>query len=96
MIIVDDLVTYPNCKLPYKTWGHMMTDDLTPAGLNELHTMASMIGLKRSWFQDHPTMPHYDLTPSKRTLAKKAGALEMDGKEMFSRCFRGERRPIFP
>lgn len=51
-------------------WCHMITDK----DLEELHQMAEKIGLKRGWFQPHPRHPHYDLRPSKRTLALLAGA----------------------
>jgi hypothetical protein len=52
--------------------GHMLGSDL-----DELHRMASAIGLRRSWFQDK-TFAHYDLTASKRRLAIAAGAIEID------------------
>lgn len=42
----------------------------------ELHVFAEKIGLKKSWFQRNRTVNHYDLTPSKRVLAIRAGALE--------------------
>lgn len=50
----------------------MFADDL-----DELHDMALKIGLKRSYFQNHKYLPHYDLTPSKRVLALQHGATEM-------------------
>lgn len=43
--------------------GHMIADSL-----NELHTFAKSIGLKREWFQDK-RIPHYDLT-TKRMISK--------------------------
>lgn len=44
----------------------------------ELHAMADAIGLKRSWFQDAASAPHYDLTPSRRAEAVRRGAREVD------------------
>lgn len=41
----------------------------------ELHEMALLIGMKPEWFQNKST-PHYDLTPSRRKLAVKHGAIE--------------------
>ncbi len=58
-------------------WCHMWSDDL-----EALHRVAAAIGLKRAWFQDHRT-PHYDLTPAKRALALKAGAVEKDLMQYF-------------
>lgn len=52
-------------------WCHMWAD--TP---EELHRMAHRIGMKREWFQEHPKLPHYDLTPSRRRLALALGAQE--------------------
>ncbi len=54
---------------------HMFADTL-----DELHAMADKIGLKRSWFQDKRT-PHYDLSKSKRALAVKHGAIEINLKD---------------
>lgn len=63
-------------------WCHMMVD----GDINELHEMASIIGLKRSWFQDHATHPHYDLTYGKRWQAIKHGAIAVSSVEMVKRC----------
>lgn len=52
---------------------HMWADTLA-----ELHEMAGRIGLKRSWFQDKPTLQHYDLTVGKRKAAIAAGVIELD------------------
>jgi hypothetical protein len=51
---------------------HMFADTL-----DELHLMAERIGLKRAWFQG-AKVPHYDICKSKRVLAIKEGALEID------------------
>jgi hypothetical protein len=53
--------------------GHMQAD--TP---EELHAMATRLGLKRSWFQFKPERPwydHYDLTAGKRQQAIRLGAI---------------------
>ena len=42
-------------------WSHMMADTL-----DELNTMADLIGLSRKWLQDNHNPPHYDITPPKR------------------------------
>jgi hypothetical protein len=44
----------------------------------ELHRIAKVVGMKRGWFQDKVRFPHYDLVPSRRVKAIKAGAVEMD------------------
>lgn len=53
-------------------WCHMIADTE-----DELHEMARRLGLRREWFQADPTgrgHAHYDLVPSKRTLAIRFGA----------------------
>lgn len=51
---------------------HMLADSVV-----ELHEMAERIGLKREWFQPR-SRPHYDLSKTRRTLAVRAGAIEVD------------------
>ncbi len=82
MIYVDPIVQYPACKLRSKQWGHMATD----GDLEELHAMAARLGLQRSWFQA-TSLPHYDITPSKRALALRLGAVSVGSVELARRCF---------
>lgn len=42
-------------------WCHM-----TATTVDELHAFAKQIGMLRSWFQDKPGRPHYDLKFDKR------------------------------
>ncbi len=80
-VYVDRLLVYPIpaggqarrvATRNHGQWCHMWADDE-----DELHAMAKRIGLRRSWFQNHPRLQHYDLTASRRMLAVRAGALEM-------------------
>ncbi|MEQ1934665.1 MAG: DUF4031 domain-containing protein [Fimbriimonadaceae bacterium] len=84
MIYVDEIVDYADL-MPSKRalfartgskWCHMRADTL-----DELHAMAEAIGMKRSWFQDKPGFPHYDLVPKRRALAVKRGAKEISARE---------------
>ena len=54
---------------------HLLADSL-----DELHTMADTVGLKRKWFQTNP-IPHYDLCKSYRIKAISFGAKEIGRKE---------------
>jgi len=63
-----------------RQWCHLFIDN--PAELEQLHQLAARIGLKRAWFQDHGSMPHYDLVPSKRAAAVRAGAVEVDRRHV--------------
>lgn len=60
-----------------KRWCHMFADTL-----DELHEMAAAVGMKRAWFQNHPSLPHYDLVPSRRQRAVALGAQEVTRREM--------------
>jgi hypothetical protein len=44
--------------------------------------MAAAIGMKRSWFQSHTRLPHYDLVESRREAAVQLGAIEHTRQEM--------------
>jgi len=56
---------------------HLFTD----GGLEELHLFALEIGMKKSWFQTHNKIFHYDLSPSRRKLAVENGAKEVTQRE---------------
>ncbi|TXT23849.1 MAG: hypothetical protein FD131_5128 [Rhodocyclaceae bacterium] len=51
---------------------HMLGDSES-----ELHTMADQIGVKRRWYQGD----HYDICLAKRSLALKAGAIEITARQ---------------
>ncbi|WP_299938633.1 DUF4031 domain-containing protein [uncultured Pelagimonas sp.] len=51
---------------------HMLADSMA-----ELLAMADTIGVDRKWFQPQ-SHPHFDICKSKRALAVKAGAIEVD------------------
>jgi hypothetical protein len=70
---------------------HMFIDG---TDLEELHVFAERIGLKRQWFQDKRIAPHYDLTPSRRALAVKLGAVEVLERKAASAIWRARREKI--
>jgi len=78
-IYVDELTEIPKKYIKLRAqkygthWSHMWTD----GDLKELHDFAKKIGLKRSWFQNKRSFPHYDIVPSKRELAIQKGAKEI-------------------
>lgn len=87
MIYVDPLQDYahdqikPAARKFGTLWCHMIAD--TP---EELHAMASAIGLRVEWHQNdvgpNEAVTHYDLTPPKRALALRRGAIEISREEM--------------
>lgn len=49
--------------------------------LDELHKFARNIGMQRSWFQKHVSMPHYDLVWSRRERALELGAVFVPARQ---------------
>lgn len=72
--------TVPNSNWKYKAASHLFAD--TEA---ELHEFAQKIGLKRSWFQDHNMLPHYDVTTSMREKAIGLGAVKVTMQQVGER-----------
>ena len=68
-------VDKPIWKLGCMKMCHMLADTL-----DELHNMADQIGIRRRWFQSGST-PHYDVCKSKRELAIRLGAIEIDRRQ---------------
>lgn len=72
-VYVDDA----SHRFGYMVMCHMIADTLA-----ELHAMAEKIGIQRRWFQQkRADMPHYDICRTKRKLAVKFGAIEIDQRE---------------
>lgn len=71
MICMDPLQTYPNRPHGHDRWCHLYDDG---DDLDALHAFADRLGLRRSWFQSHRLLPHYDLTASKHAQALRLGA----------------------
>ncbi len=69
-----------NPEIPFRMMKmcHMLADSLC-----ELHAMAEKLGLRREWFQDKSTFPHYDLSKAKRKEAVKLGAVEVGREKLY-------------
>ncbi|NJK76366.1 MAG: DUF4031 domain-containing protein [Richelia sp. CSU_2_1] len=82
-ICVDFLVLqYPKSKQVARCgnlWCHLFED---AGDVEALHEFAIAIGLKKKYFQSHRFLPHYDLTPTLRARALKAGAIEKSSAEI--------------
>jgi len=89
VILVDALRGYET-RLRHKEWCHMVSD----TSEEELHAFAAKLGLKRSWAQLRPkaSAAHYDLTPLRRALAIKLGAVEVSSRELVLRNYDGLTR----
>ena len=84
MICVDELRP---CR--FRRWKqacHLF--DLVDGRATETQALSKFIealGLKSTWFQEHPEFPHYDLSPRMRAKAVKAGAKEVKLKDILKR-----------
>ena len=58
-------------------WCHLLADTE-----EELHEFAGLIGCRRSWCHRASQYLHYDLTESKRDLAVRNGAVEVNRREL--------------
>lgn len=86
-VYVDPLREYGGSKtFRWTVSCHMYADTL-----DELHEMATAVGMKRAWFQNKPRLPHYDLVAARRAKAVQRGAVQHSLREMveFMRRRRG-------
>ena len=67
-----------NGKIAY---GRMIMCHMIADNIDELHMMAAVIGVNQKWFQNK-RVPHYDICQSKRKLAIKNGAMEVDRRKI--------------
>ncbi|RJX77854.1 DUF4031 domain-containing protein [Pseudomonas sp. LS-2] len=58
-------------------WCHMVADTL-----DELHSFALKIGLRRQWFQSSASYPHYDIKLAVRSRAIQLGAVPGTRKQI--------------
>ncbi|WP_037025257.1 DUF4031 domain-containing protein [Cupriavidus sp. GA3-3] len=68
-----------NAKIPWRGrhWCHLVADTL-----EELHSFARVLGLRRAWFQAQASLPHYDVTVETRTVALSRGAHVVDRRTL--------------
>lgn len=64
-----------------REWCHLVADTLP-----ELHDFAQQLGLRRAWFQERASYPHYDVTTAVRERALRMGALQADRVQLMACC----------
>lgn len=64
-----------------RAWCHLVADTL-----EELHSFAKQLGLKRQWFQHRSFYPHYDVTMLVRQRALHLGAIDADRETIIQCC----------
>lgn len=77
-VYVDNIIEWQSTGIHFRgreqrKWCHMIADTA-----EELHAMAERIGMRRAWFQTAGNLPHYDLTPTRRASAIRAGARPLE------------------
>ena len=60
----------------------------------ELHELASKIGLRREWFQKDARLPHYDLRPARRAAAVANGAVQVSRRKLAERLLEQRKAGI--
>lgn len=81
MVYVDDLTPcIPNPNWRWRESCHLIADTL-----EELHTFAASIGMRRAWFQNDSRLPHYDLNSKRRGVAVRQGAVQLSRREFVSK-----------
>ena len=73
-------VDQPRHELKRGPWKMIMCH-MTADTLDELNEMADKIGVSRHWIQTGRYL-HYDICKAKRKLAREAGALSVDNRQM--------------
>ena len=88
----------PLCKNGWMLRGRPMPNSHMWADSDEeLHAFADKIGLKRSWHQtSNAGLSHYDLTPNRRIVAVRLGAIQMDRADAVSDWKARRRRQNLP
>ncbi len=74
MVILVDAAIWP---FRGRRWAHLVSD----ASLDELHTFADELGLRRIWFQGD----HYDVPTEVRRHAIASGAVPVSSSELVRR-----------
>jgi hypothetical protein len=89
MIMVDQIIKWRTAIPAFKQGSCRLTTD---GPIEELHAFAAKLGLRRAWFQDHRTIPHYDLTPARRERALAMGAVFVEAREQIRRRRNGKEK----
>lgn len=90
-VYVDNAAIFAKVGRYNTTWFHLWADTE-----NELHEFALKLGLRRSYFQGPPKhrIWHYDITASKRPLAIRLGAIEVEAGHLETHPASGQFRKL--
>lgn len=76
------------------SFGRMVMCHMLADSTDELLAMADRIGVQRKWLQKSGTThEHFDIALSKRALAVKAGAIEIDRQQLVA-ILKGKRSAL--
>ena len=93
MFYVDNLRKMPRARgkcgelIRWGTFCHLTADSF-----EELRHVAKKLGLQHHWLQRSFDRPHYDLSPKKRALAIRLGAVEVKRKEFLLKAIKAIRK----
>lgn len=83
-MVTADPAAEPKVYVDPAIWpfGRMKMCHMWSPDLERLHAMAKKLALKREWFQDKPSFPHYDICQTKRHQAILEGAIPITSRRM--------------
>jgi menaquinone-dependent protoporphyrinogen IX oxidase len=84
-ILIDSFMNGARGPYPFRhrRCGHLVSD----TSIEELHTFAENLGMRREWFQCR-SIPHYDLTGERYDLALAMGAEPVSSRDLVRRAVR--------
>jgi hypothetical protein len=93
-VYVDPLFNTEYAKNdPKSAWKWKESCHMTADTLDELHEMATAIGMRRSWYQPPKArhrIGHYDLVKTRRATAVRRGAIEVTKEQFIKKLYKPE------
>lgn len=77
-IYIDEATWVTKAKNPRKQYAHMISD----TSLEELHSFAVQMGIKRHFFHQSRSCKHYDISGEQIQKVKDAGAIEVPTRDI--------------
>ena len=87
-ILIDSFLN--GARGPFHYWHRRCSHLVSDNSIEDLHTFAENLGLRREWFQRR-SIPHYDLVGERFELALARGAVLVSSRELVRRAVRWKK-----